>query len=91
MVNKISLLLAAVCTLIMVLANGQEELKSRPRTRDQVNAQVDKDSRTGVFFLSEHTFDDFINYNDLALVCFYETGDMEPILSELLAQVSRRV
>lgn len=45
----------------------------------------------GVFFLSESTFDEFINFNDLALVCFYETGDLEPILSEMLASVSRRV
>ena len=25
------------------------------------------------------------------LVCFYETGDIEPIVSEMLASVSRRV
>ncbi len=44
-----------------------------------------------MYFLSEATFDDFINYNDLALICFYETGDMEPMLSEMLASISRRV
>ena len=44
-----------------------------------------------MYFLSEATFDDFINYNDLALICFYETGDMEPMLSEMLASIIRRV
>ena len=47
--------------------------------------------RNGVYFLTEATFDDFINYNDLVLMCFYETGDMEPILAEMLASISRRV
>ena len=37
------------------------------------------------------TFDDFINYNDLVIICFYETGDMEPILSEMLSLIKGRV
>ena len=66
------------------------DLKPQPKTREEVNSSIQKE-RNGVYFLTEATFDDFINYNDLVLVCFYETGDIEPIVSEMLASVSRRV
>ena len=66
------------------------DLKPQPRTRDEVNSQISRE-KNGVYFLTEATFDDFINYNDLVLICFYETGDIEQIVSEMLASVSRRV
>ena len=52
------------------------DLKPQPRTRDEVNSQISRE-KNGVYFLTEATFDDFINYNDLVLICFYETGDIE--------------
>ena len=44
-------------------------------TREQVNERINRD-KEGVFHLNEETFDDFINYNDLVLICFYEIGDL---------------
>ena len=54
----------------------EEKLHSQPRGREEINATLNKE-RNGVYFLGEYDFDDFINYNDLALICFYETGDTE--------------
>lgn len=68
----------------------EEKLHSKPRGREEINAGLNKE-RNGVYFLGEYDFDDFINYNDLALICFYETGDTEQILSEMLASVARQV
>ena len=76
--------------LLLQLTVAEISFKSNPRTREDVNENIDK-GRNGVYFLTESTFDDFINYNDLALVCFYETGDAEPIFSEMLASVARHV
>jgi hypothetical protein len=59
-------------------------------TRESVNARIDK-SRSGVFYLREDTFDDFINYNDLVLICFHETGDLEEIVHEMLDSISHTV
>ena len=59
-------------------------------TREEVNQRITRDSE-GVFFLNEQTFDDFINYNDLVLIVFYEIGDMQPILKEYLLAIDRRV
>lgn len=71
------------------MVSGQRQ-ESQPLNRETINAGLNRE-RNGVYFLSEATFDDFINYNDLVLICFYETGDLEPVLSEMLAAISRRV
>ena len=88
--NKV---LVVICLLILsVMGDGldDDELKPKPRTREQINASLDQE-HNGVYFLNEANFDDFINYNDLVLICFYETGDTEPIISEMLASIKRRV
>ena len=41
-------------------------------TREEVNSAIDFDESNGVFLLRETTFDDFVNWNDLVLVCFFE-------------------
>jgi len=79
-------MVASLVLLFFTLAFAQ----SNPRTREEVNSAIGRE-RNGVYFLSEATFDDFINYNDLVLICFSETGDQQPMLSETLAAISRRV
>ena len=74
----------------ITLAQNDEKLKAQPRSREEINDGLNK-GRNGVYFLGDSSFDDFINHNDLVLVCFYETGDLEPILSEMLASVARNV
>ena len=88
--SKISLIAVLISILVQSVLGYEEPLRPRPRTREQVNAEIDK-GRNGVYHLSEATFDDFINYNDLVLICFYETGETEPIIAEMLVSVSRRV
>ena len=44
-------------------------------TREDVNKGIKKDE-AGVFLLNEETFDDFINYNDLVLIVFYESSEL---------------
>jgi hypothetical protein len=41
-------------------------------TREQVNQQTDHDPATGIYYLRDSNFDDFINYNDLVLAAFHE-------------------
>ena len=62
---------------MFITING--DLKPQAKTREEINSKMDR-AGNGIYFLSEATFDDFINYNDLVLICFHETGDMEPIL-----------
>ena len=59
-------------------------------TREEVNERINKDEE-GVFLLNEETFDDFINYNDLVLICFHESGDLTPILREYMVHIDRKV
>ena len=59
-------------------------------TREEVNARMKRDD-AGVFILNEETFDDFINYNDLVLIVFHESGDLQPILREYLVAIDRKV
>lgn len=82
-------MMATLLCLLPSGVSGQRE-ESQPRSREQINAGLNRE-RNGVYFLTESTFDDFINYNDLVLICFYETGDLEPVLSEMLVAISRRV
>ena len=44
-------------------------------TREDVNKGIKKDE-AGVFLLNEETFDDFINYNDLVLIVFYDSSEL---------------
>ena len=44
-------------------------------TREDVNKRIKKDE-AGVFLLNEETFDDFINYNDLVLIVFYDSSEL---------------
>ena len=87
---KVLFTILACMFAVAVHATPEEPMKPKQRTKEEVNAMINRE-KNGVYFLTEATFDDFINYNDLVLVCFYETGDTEPILSEMLASVSRRV
>ena len=50
-------------------------------TREDVNKGIKKDE-AGVFLLDEESFDDFINYNDLVLIVFYDSSELQPILRE---------
>ena len=50
-------------------------------TREDVNKGIKKDE-AGVFLLNEESFDDFINYNDLVLIVFYDSSELQPILRE---------
>ena len=52
-------------------------------TREDVNKGIKKDE-AGVFLLNEESFDDFINYNDLVLIVFYDSSELQPILRENL-------
>jgi hypothetical protein len=41
-------------------------------TRQEVNAKTDHDPSTGVYYLRDSNYDDFINHNDLVLAVFHE-------------------
>ena len=51
-------------------------------SRDLVNASTLKED--GIYILDDENFNDFVNYNDIVLVSFYEEADMKVILVSLL-------
>ena len=59
-------------------------------TREDVNRGIKKDE-SGVFLLNEESFDDFINYNDLVLICFYDSSDLQPVIRENLVAIDTKV
>ena len=62
--------------MTIVLGNDvPDDLQPQPRTREEINKGIDREAN-GVYFLNEANFDDFINYNDLVLICFFETGEL---------------
>ena len=59
-------------------------------TREDVNRGIKKDE-SGVFLLNEESFDDFINYNDLVLICFYDSSELQPVIRENLVAIDTKV
>lgn len=41
-------------------------------TRKEVNLKTDHDPSTGVYYLRDSNYDEFINHNDLVLAVFHE-------------------
>jgi hypothetical protein len=54
-------------------------------SKDYINAGTINEN--GIYLLDDENFNDFVNYNDIVLVCFYQEADMKPILHSLLTQL----
>ena len=70
-----TLLFIALSATLALGNDVPDDLKAQPRTREEINSNIDREAN-GVYFLNEANFDDFINYNDLVLICFFETGEL---------------
>jgi len=73
-------LLLASCFLFQSLQASQQD-----EQRLKINSEISQDR--GIYLLDDLTFDPFINWNDLVLVCFHEAKDTQSLMLEYLTKI----